>query len=1128
LDDVDFVNFVNEYDVLCFTETWQKTDDVLCIDGYTCIFVTGKKPVGKRGRNSGGVCIYCKNKVSEGVRIVEKDVNGVIWVKLDKLFFNTDADIFLCVIYILPPGSPILERDNLDFFYILETGIARYENYGNIIVCGDLNARVGDRDDVLQNNDLYSYVEVCDDDMCVEAESNIPDRVSEDRVVNTNGRRLLSLCKSTGLLIGNGRLGQDRGIGRFTCCTEKGRSCIDYVLLYPCCLDLVHDFKVLDLTEYSVHSPIVMCLKTARDHVTVKPHRVTREYISWDPNATDCFRNEITTVIGELRTLTDSLCVEEVSQQSVDVCVNSFSNLLYKKAFDVCGKSTCTVSGSGISKHNPWFDERCKEARTHFKRARNVFYRSSTDYNRTNFTKHRNIYNKVCRNAKIRFKVRKGKDLCNAVKTSPRSFWKTVKQFKKTKTNCTKLSNDDFLTHFKDLFSGVIDPGEHEDEHCGNPITADDDILDVNISHEEVITAIHKLKCNKSAGIDGLVGEVFKSAEDIIVPAVTDLFNVIYDSGIYPTAWSKGVVVPIPKKANTDDVNNFRGITLMSVFGKLFSIVLSNRLQKWADNNDKLSPFQFGFQPGKSTVDCIFILHSLIAKLISKGDKLYCAFVDFEKAFDKVHRHLLWHKLLSVGVGCKLVRMLKSLYKSVELCVKFNGETSTLFESLIGLKQGEPLSPILFLFFINDVLDDLKLNDSSVYSVDELQLLALLFADDTALFAKSPDELQSLLNQLHTYCIKSGISVNTKKTKVVIFEKGKSGHVYKWCYGDIQLEIVNTFVYLGVLLSNNGRWNCTQLRLHDLGSKALHSVFNIFEHVILPVEQQCYLFDTLVKPILNYGSEVWGFHSANELERLHMKFCKRILAVRKSATNAAIRSELGRIDLTTERKICIVRFWIRIISNRSTLLYKVYTLMRNDADNGCHYNKLNWAYNVKKLLTDCGMLNVWNDQDVNIPSFYFIKQRIVDISVQELKAVVTASEKLCTYAIFKQSFVMEPYLTCVQNTKHRKCLTRFRISAHDLAIERGRYQKIERHNRLCKCCNMNVIENEYHFLLVCPAYAEIRKSCLNQYYCHWPNIQKFVNLMSATISSQLRKLARYVYMSMGKREYLLEVHRLQT
>jgi hypothetical protein len=92
----------------------------------------------------------------------------------------------------------------------------------------------------------------------------------------------------------------------------------------------------------------------------------------------------------------------------------------------------------------------------------------------------------------------------------------------------------------------------------------------------------------------------------------------------------------------------------MSVFGELFSLFFSQMLQQWADANDQLTQCQFGFKAGKSTVDCVFILHSIIAKLLSKGEEEYCAFVDFENAFDKVNRHLLWYKLLSLGVSILL------------------------------------------------------------------------------------------------------------------------------------------------------------------------------------------------------------------------------------------------------------------------------------------------------------------------------------------------------------------------------------------------------------------------------------------------------------------------------------------
>ena len=106
---------------------------------------------------------------------------------------------------------------------------------------------------------------------------------------------------------------------------------------------------------------------------------------------------------------------------------------------------------------------------------------------------------------------------------------------------------------------------------------------------------------------------------------------------------------------------------------------------------------------------------------------------------------------------------------------------------------------------------------------------------------------------------------------------------------------------------------------------------------------------------------------------------------------------------------------------------------------------------------------------------------------------------------------MEKYLTCVNNAKHRTALTHFKCSASKLAIEKGRFRNTELNARLCTKCNMQTTENEYHFLMVCPLYREIRNEILPHFYCVWPTKQKFINLMTSTQQSILRKLSKFVY-----------------
>ena len=120
----------------------------------------------------------------------------------------------------------------------------------------------------------------------------------------------------------------------------------------------------------------------------------------------------------------------------------------------------------------------------------------------------------------------------------------------------------------------------------------------------------------------------------------------LYEIGYFPETWTEGYIIPLHKKGSINDVENYRGITLLSVLGKLFSRVINNRLSEWAERYFILIEAQAGFRSNMSTVDNIFVLHSLISHVLNQGKKLYCVFIDFTKAFDYVVRDNLWYKLV--------------------------------------------------------------------------------------------------------------------------------------------------------------------------------------------------------------------------------------------------------------------------------------------------------------------------------------------------------------------------------------------------------------------------------------------------------------------------------------------------
>ena len=288
----------------------------------------------------------------------------------------------------------------------------------------------------------------------------------------------------------------------------------------------------------------------------------------------------------------------------------------------------------------------------------------------------------------------------------------------------------------------------------------ENELLDGPITEAEIIYAINSLKSGKSPGIDGLTIQFFKACSIHIAPYLSTLFNFYFDNGFFPPEWSKSILCPIHKKGETNDPNNYRGVSLLSEFSKIFTFILNRRLKLWSEANDVIGNEQAGFRKQHTTIDQMFCLYTLITKYLRhKGGRFYALFVDFEKAFDRVDRAALWHKLMSQNVSSKMVRMLKSIYADVKLCVKSSEGLSEMISCPVGVKQGCIISPILFTLFLNDLKDEIAIGSHGI-DIETIKLFVLLFADDLVLFAETVIELQRLINRLIGYCSRWHVNVN--------------------------------------------------------------------------------------------------------------------------------------------------------------------------------------------------------------------------------------------------------------------------------------------------------------------------------------------------------------------------------
>ena len=305
------------------------------------------------------------------------------------------------------------------------------------------------------------------------------------------------------------------------------------------------------------------------------------------------------------------------------------------------------------------------------------------------------------------------------------------------------------------------------------------------------------------------------------------------------------------------------------------------------------------------------------------------------------------------------------------------------------------------------------------------------------------------------------------------------------------------------------------------GKRVLISLLNSI-YDLMPLQKNCFfkLIDAKIVPILLYGSEIWGLQRHECIERVHTYACKRFLSVPQFTCNVPVMGDCRRFPLHIYACKRAVRYWIRIINMPNhRYVYKCYIMLKSLDSVGY----INWVTHLKRHLQANGFGYVWESQSIpNIKCFMSeYVHRLQDQYIQIWSSYCVNSSKLQCYSVFKQNFVTEPYANFLTIRKFRSIYARFRASSHNLAIERGRYENIDRNARVCKHCNHSV-ETEYHFLLVCPLYVDLRQQYIDSKFSINPNLDKFNSLMSCNNESIVKDTAQYLYYAFERRHRTFE------
>ncbi|MEW8548010.1 MAG: endonuclease/exonuclease/phosphatase family protein, partial [Candidatus Thiodiazotropha sp.] len=629
------ITILTNNDILALCETFLRKNDEISVDGYVFIGHNRNTIHPNARRGSGGVGVLIKRSFLEEFEYsLDKSVEDFLWVKFKHKL--SDYKLNLCVCY-LPPANSSRNVDCEEFFTELLKKVYEYQNDGELLICGDFNARCGDECDFIEGVDP------------------IPPRNVLDEHCNAHGYQFIDFLVDCNLCMVNGRVGRDN----FTCISPLGKSVVDYVLIPQENLNKCLDFEVLTMSElinaFNLHG-----LTKIPDHSLVQ---VVLEFQSVDVKDRDVHN------VGTQRLpkfnfndipvsfLNDEESFDKLNQtilkiqntistySNINSAYNDFTALLHSEMESKLKKHSFKqhfTSKKHKSRAKPYWSQELEEIWGIVCSAEKQWLSCKNNISKRNlrelYCSKRNNFNRLLRKAKRKFQQREQDRLHQEMfdRENPRDFWKDIGKLglanerkqtipmeildenagiKTETTEVLKKWKSDYDGLYNDVNSETFDQDHLEAvissvENAENDIFPNLDCTSLNspISRDEVKWSVYNAKLRKASGYDGIPADILRNEHCIDL-----LFTIIkccFEIGEVPNQWLKGVINPIFKGDDARCPLNYRPITLLSIPCKIYASILNKRLVHWLDENEILSDGQNGFRKNRSCLDHIYTLNT--------------------------------------------------------------------------------------------------------------------------------------------------------------------------------------------------------------------------------------------------------------------------------------------------------------------------------------------------------------------------------------------------------------------------------------------------------------------------------------------------------------------------------------
>lgn len=511
---------------------------------------------------------------------------------------------------------------------------------------------------------------------------------------------------------------------------------------------------------------------------------------------------------------------------------------------------------------------------------RNSLYKNALRHsnieNRQKYTRYRNKLTSIIRLSKTLYYSQKLKEN----KDNTRSLWQTINTILgrqkethntnefthngQTITDPEQIANE-FNTYFTDigpkLASEIHTDNGHYSQYLPKSNVKSLYFNPTNV--HEIIEIVKKLKSSKSRGYDELSVHLLKQIIHHIASPLSHIFNLSLSSGIFPDLLKIAKIIPIYKKDDPSQIVNYRPISLLPSISKILEKIVYNRLYSFLIKNNILIPHQYGFRKNFSTDYAILQLTDQIIESLAKKQHVIGVFMDLSKAFDTINHYILLRKLRSYGVRGNVLSWFEDYLRNRRQFVHYKSASSQTSTVLCGVPQGSILGPLLFLIYVNDIINSAPF------------LSYVLFADDTNVFYSHTD-LNSLITTLNSELVKlscwfkcNKLSLNINKTNCIYFRNNNSRQnalQQNILIDGLPLVEKEFTKFLGVTIDSQLNWKNHIDRICTSASRGV-GILNKLKH-FFSRKTLYMLYNALVFPYMSYCNTVWGNSNKTQIQSL--------------------------------------------------------------------------------------------------------------------------------------------------------------------------------------------------------------------------------------------------------------------